>query len=127
MIVISKDSGVSDAAIAKLKTALPNVQINRTIKRIDSHYNGGPAPVIWRNLTDRRVVVLYVRQKAGVQFSKFLEPGQALNVSSNGGSRLEAHYVRKGFTSPKQYNFILPISTCHSVSGRVWDIKPVGR
>ena len=126
-IVISKDSGVSDAAIAKLKTELPKVRINRTIQRVESHYKGGRAPVTWRNLTDRRVVVLYVRQKSGVQFSAYLEPGQALPVTSNGGSRLEAHYVRKGFTNPKQYRFILPLTTCHSAPGRVWDIKPPGR
>jgi hypothetical protein len=46
---------------------------------------------------------------------------------SNGGSRLDAHYIRKDYTHPKQYAATLPLTTCSSVSGKIWNIKPVGQ
>ncbi|MDP7286645.1 MAG: NPCBM/NEW2 domain-containing protein [Phycisphaerae bacterium] len=126
-MVVTKDSKISDAAIAKLKARMPKLTVTRTIKRIPSHREGGRADVVWRNLTGRRIVVLYVDPRDGLRFSQFLAPGQAVNVMSNGGSRLEAHYIVRDYTHPKQYAFTLPLTTCNSVPGKIWDIKPVGQ
>ncbi|MDP6635307.1 MAG: NPCBM/NEW2 domain-containing protein [Phycisphaerae bacterium] len=126
-MVVTKESKISDAAIAKLKARMPKLTITRTIKRIPSHREGGRADVAWRNLTGRRIVVLYVDPRDGLRFSVFLEPGQVRKVMSNGGSRLEAHYIRKDFTRAEHYASSLPLTTCHSYPGKVWDIKPVGQ
>ena len=125
-LVVAKSSGVSDGAIAKLQAEMPKLAITRTIKRIPSHRKGGRADVTWRNLTDRDVMVLYVNPRDKLLFSQFLRPGQAVHVMSNGGSRLEAYYFRRDYKRPEQYAFTLPLATCNSKPGMVWDIKPVG-
>jgi len=126
-LVASKDSGVSDAAIAKLRSRMPKLEISRTIKRIPSHRNGAWIPVTWRNLTGREVAIIYVGPDMKLRFSRFLNPGQVVRVTSNEGSRIEAHYRRKEFTSPEQYAASLPLTTCNSRRGIVWDIRPVGQ
>ena len=126
-LVATGDSGVSDGAIAKLQAEMPELTVTRVIKRTPSHRKGGWVRVTWRNLTDKNVAILYVGPECKLRFSRYLKPGQVLRLTSNEGSRLEAHYLRKDFTSAEQYSFSLPLTTSQSTLGAVWDIRPVGK
>jgi len=125
-IVATRESKISDAAIAKLRAKMPKLKITRKINRPPSHRNGKWIGVGLRNLTSRRVVILYADPKDGLRFSRYLNPGQSVKSESNEGSRLEAHYYRKEFTRPEQYARNLPLTTCNSTVGVTWDIKPPG-
>jgi hypothetical protein len=126
-LVVTKSSGVSDAAIAKLRTAMPRLAITRTITRIPSHRHGGSVRVTLRNSTDKRIVILYVTPEHKLVYSRYFNPGQARESESNGGSRLEAHYLRKDYTSAQQYIFTLPLTIFHSSNGAVWNIRTPGQ
>jgi len=126
-LVATADSGVSDGAIAKLQAEMPELTITRVIKRTPSHRKGKWVRVTWRNLTDKDVAILYVGPECKLRFSRYLKPGQVVRVTSNEGSRIEAHYLRKDFKSAEQYAFSLPLTTSQSTLGAVWDIRPVGK
>ena len=126
-LVVTKGSGVSDGAIAKLQAELPKLAVTRVIKRTPSYRGGTEFGVTRRNLTGRHVIILYVAPEGKLLISGYLKPWEVRPVMSTSGSRLEAHYLRKDYTSPDQYLFSLPLTTCHSTPGVVWDIRPVGK
>ena len=127
MLVVTKASGVSDGAMAKLQAEMPKLSVTRIIPRTPSYRGGKQFGVTRRNLTGRYVIVLYVDPEGKLRTSGYLKPWQVKLVRSSSGSRLEAHYLRKDYTSAEQYTFSLPLTTCHSTPGVVWDIRPVGK
>jgi len=126
-LVATRASGVSDGAMSKLQGALPKVTVTRTIPRTPSYRGGVTFGVTRRNLTGKYVIILYVGPDGKLRTSGYLKPWQVKPVRSSSGSRLEAHYLRKGFTSAEQYADCLPLTTCHSTPNFVWDIRPVGK
>jgi len=128
MLLVTKDSGVSDGAIAKLQAEMPKLTITRFIKRTPSASSGPSVLVTWRNLTPAEVVILYIDPQGNLKFSSTcrLEPGQELKRTAYAGVRYETHYLRKDYAHAKDYTFCQPLSTFVVVSGGVWEIKHGG-
>jgi len=128
-LLVTKDSGVSDGAIAKLQAEMPKLTINRFIKRIPSADGGRSSPITWRNHYRKKLVVLWVDSQGKLNFSinRHLEAGQELKRHAFAGVRYETHYHRKDYANATDYTFIQPLSTFVVVFNGVWEIKPGGR
>ena len=126
MLLVTKDSGVSDGAIAKLQAELPKLTITRFIKRVPSLEKGPSSPVTWRNLSGKDVVILWIDAEGDLQFSvtRDLKPGQELRRHAFAGVRYEAHYFRKDYAHAKDYTFSQPLTSFVVAPGAVWEIRP---
>ena len=125
-LLVTEESGVSDGAIAKLKTALPKLTVSRLIKRIASKKGGAHRPVVWRNLCKRDVTILWINQKGKLKFSvtKRIRPGEELKRHAFVGIRYEAHYIDEDRPSAEDYRLCQPLSSFLTAPNAVWEIKP---
>jgi len=125
-LLVTEESGVSREAIAKLKKELPALEISRIIPRTPSISKGRYTPVTWRNLTRRKVIIIWVSEDGTLKFSSTpsLEAGQERKRSAYIGVRYEAHYWHADHPNARDYFYRQPLSRFTMTSGGVWEIKP---
>ena len=128
-LLVTRDSGISDGAIAKLQAQMPKLTIHRFIKRIPSAGRGHGCAMTWRNLTRKEVTIIWVDSQGKLIFSSTprLKPGEELKRNGNTGIRYEAHYLRKDYVNAKDYIFSQPLSNLRVVPDTLWEIKLGGR
>jgi len=128
-LLVTRASGVSDGAIARLRTDMPALTVHRFIKRIPSAEGGRGGNVTWRNGCQRDLAILWVDPQGVLTFSSTprLTPGQELKRHAFAGIRYEAHFLRRDFTRAEDYLFTQPLSTFNAAPDAVWEIKPAGR
>jgi len=123
-LLVTGRSGVSIEAVAKLKAAMPDLDVAHVAERIPSvalHFRD--CSVTWRNLTGKLVLVLWITQNRRLQGSRWLEPGQVLVRKARIGYSYEAHYGDR--KAPyAAYTHSVPLSSFIVKPNAVWDIKP---
>jgi hypothetical protein len=123
-LLVTHDSGVSRGAMARARAELPGLTVKRFARRVPSTQGAPYCHVTWRNLTRRDVIVLYINTNGRPQFSRHLKPGQEMKRDARAGWSYEAHYLRKGRRSGRDYASDPPLAR-HIVSpGAVWEISP---
>ncbi len=123
-LLVTEKSGVSAAAVAKLQSEMPKLNITRIVERIPSSLTWTKCTVTWRNHTGKRVLVLYINQKGRLQGSRHLAAGQTLVREARSGYSYEAHYYRDEYKNWEDYRLTLPLSSFIVKDGAVWDIRP---
>jgi hypothetical protein len=123
-LLVTEKSGVTAGAVAKLKVQMPKLTITRIVERIPSPLKWTACTVTWRNYTGKKVVVLYINQKGGLQGSRHLEPGQIMVRAARTGYSYEAHYRQEPWSGGEEYRLSLPLSSFIVKDGAVWDIRP---
>ena len=128
-LLVTRDSSITDGAIAKLQAEIPKLSIARFIKRVPSVAGGrGGCSLTLRNSYRKTVVILYIDFKGNLQFSStpLLRPGQQVRRSGQAGIQYEAHYHRGDFVRPTDYIYNQPLSSLLVSGNGFWDIKPGG-
>jgi len=106
---------------------MPKLTIRRFIKRVPSSEGGRSVPVTWRNLTGKKLIVLWINSRGKLQFSRSLEAGQVMKRSAQIGHRYEAHYFRNKNRDGQHYIRSLPLTSFVTTPGAVWEIKRWGK
>jgi len=123
-LLVTKDSGVSPGATAKLRNQMPKLTVRRFVKRVPSPGRWVQSHVTWRNLCPREVILLFINERGKLQFSRRLKSGQVMPRPARLGYNYEAHYAREGFTNGEHYRDSLPLTSFTVTPNAVWEIKP---
>ncbi|MBT3199958.1 MAG: hypothetical protein HN350_08570, partial [Phycisphaerales bacterium] len=117
MIVISKDCGVSDGAIARLKSAKGADFVIRQVHRTPSAWGGMSCVVTARNRRSDDVLISLSHDWGGLTGHRLLKPGAEIKLHAHEGYRFEAH------KHPGDYNKTPPISRTVASGDTTWEIK----
>jgi len=117
LLVLAKDSGVSDGAIARLKAAKGEDFVIRQVHRTPSAWGGMSCTVTVRNRTKGEILVARVHGWGGLTDHRRLKPGVELEMHAHEGYRYEAH------VQPGDYNKSKPISRTGVYGDTVWEVK----
>ena len=117
MIVISKDCGVSQGAIDRLKGAKGADFAVRPVHRTPSAWGGMSCVVTVRNRRSGDVLVSLSHDWGGLTGHRLLKPGAEIKLHAHEGYRFEAHKY------PGDYNKTPPISRAVASGDTVWEIK----
>ena len=117
LLLISKDSGVSAGAIAKLQAAKGEEFVVRQVDRTPSAWGGMSCTLTIRNRRDKDVMVFQIHGWGGFTDTRQIKPGGEVKMHAHEGFRYEAHSVSKDYNKSK------PISRCVVKGDTVWEIK----
>jgi len=117
MLLVSKDSGVSAGAIAKLKAAKGEDFVIREVERTPSAWGGMSCTLTVRNRSDKEVRIFQINGWGGLSDHRQIKPGVEVKMHMHEGFRYEAH------RASKDYNKSKPISRCFAKGDTVWEIK----
>jgi len=116
LVFVSKDSGISDDAIAKLRGARPGL----AIKRLDltpSAWRGICCALTVCNRTDKDIKVFRIPACGHFHGSIQIKPRSEVRLHAHEGYRYEAYFVTKDYGKSK------PISRCVAKGDTVWKIN----
>jgi len=116
-VILSRSSGVSKAAIAKLKADMPKLRIFPCRKSPSAWYSPRCSITI-RNIGSKEIALFHHNQWGNLQGFARLKPGEQLKRTSGIGKRYEAHLA-----TTKDHNKTKPISRFVANPKAVWDIK----
>ena len=117
LLLISKDSGVSADAIAKIQAARGEELTIRQVERTPSAWGGMSCFLTVRNRSDKEVFVFQIHGWGGFTNTRQIKPGGEIKHHTHEGFRYEAHRVSKDYNKSK------PISRCVAKGDTVWEIK----
>jgi len=123
-LLVTGRSRVSTDAVAKFRTAMPELKVAHVAERIPSpaaHFRD--CTVTWRNHTGKLVLVMYIKPDRSIQGSRWLEPGKVLVRKARVGYSYEAHYGDRKLPWAA-YTHSVPLSSHIAKPNAVWDIKP---
>ena len=117
MMLISKDSGVSAGAIAKLQAARGEGFVIRQVARTPSAWGGMSCFLTARNRGDKEVTVYRVHDWGSFTDSRQIKPGGEVKVQTREGYRYEVYLAGRDYKKSK------PVSRCVVKGDTVWEIK----
>ena len=115
-VALTRTSGVSEQAVAKLKTAMPNVRFFSCHRSPSASYSPRCSITV-RNGSGKEVSLFFLSHWGGLQGFARLKPGQQIKHVSGIGVRYEAHLITRDYNKSK------PISRFIANPNAVWDIK----
>ncbi|MDP6542514.1 MAG: NPCBM/NEW2 domain-containing protein [Phycisphaerae bacterium] len=115
-VAVTRTSGVSKEAAAKLKTAMPNVRVH-SLHRSPSTSYAPRCSVTVRNGSGKEVALFILSRWGSLQGFARLKPGRQIKHTSGIGNRYEAHLITKDYNKSK------PISRFIANPNALWDIK----
>lgn len=116
-ILLAKDSGVSDGAVAQLKSAKGEDFVLRTVERTPSAWGGMSCTLTMRNQTKSDLTISRVHGWGGLTQSFVLKAGAELAMHAHEGQRYEAHaeYGARKKSKPTSWTWVN--------GDTVWEIK----
>ena len=118
-VLVSKDSGVSDGAVAGFRAAKGERSI-RQIERTPSAWGGMSCTLTVRNRGDKEVIVFRVHDWGSLSDSCQIKPGGEVKLHTHEGYRYEAYLVAE---KQRNYRGSKPMSRSVAKGDTVWEIK----
>jgi len=115
-VALTRTSGVSKQAVARLKTAMPDVRFFSCHRSPSASYSPRCSITV-RNGGGKEVSLFFLSHWGGLHGFARLKTGQQIKRTSGIGVRYEAHLITRDYNKSK------PISRFIANPNAVWDIK----